>query len=181
MATVEALATRGYAGASTTEICRIAGVSRGAQLHHYPAKSALMAAAVNHLFERRHALLRAAIKKVPAGGDRLRMGLETLWSIYSTDAHAAWMELVIAGRTDPELQAHLLEVDAKLVAEGNRTCAELLGVPADKPWVSSVTRMVLALFEGLALNRALGVDDEERKRVLVAFEMLVSSAVGRRL
>ncbi len=179
-ATIEALATLGYRGASTTVICRLAGVSRGAQLHHYPTKAELMAAAVDHLFERRHGLLRDALEAAPPGKDRVGLGLDMLWSIFSTDAHAAWMELVVAGRTDPELAAQLLRVENKMVEAGRLTCARLLDGDPDDPRIAAVTRMVLALFEGLALNQALGGPDSDRTEALTAFARLVrASAQGR--
>ena len=50
-ATVELLAERGFAGTSTTLVSQRAGVSRGAQLHHFPAKNDLVVAAVEHITE----------------------------------------------------------------------------------------------------------------------------------
>ncbi len=58
-ATVECLVEHGWAGTTTTLIAERAGVSRGAQLHHYPTKAALVLAAVSHLAERRAAEIRA--------------------------------------------------------------------------------------------------------------------------
>ncbi len=48
-ATVDCLVERGWAGTTTTVIAERAMVSRGAQLHHYPTKAELVAAAVAHL------------------------------------------------------------------------------------------------------------------------------------
>ena len=45
-ATVELLVERGFAGTSTTLVSERAGVSRGAQLHHFPTKNDLVVAAV---------------------------------------------------------------------------------------------------------------------------------------
>ncbi len=174
-ATIEALAALGYRGASTTEICRRAGVSRGAMLHHYPTKSELLAAAVDHLFERRHGMLRDALASAPPGADRVGLGLALLWEIYATDAHAAWMELVVAGRTDPELRIHLRRVEERMVAAGRRTCAELMGTDPDDPRTAAVTRMVLALFEGLALQQALGGPEQDQTEALGAFARLVTT------
>src|SRR5512132_1726013 len=58
-ATVECLVEHGWSGATTTVIAERAGVSRGAQLHHYPTRAALVLAAVEHLAERRAAEIRA--------------------------------------------------------------------------------------------------------------------------
>ena len=49
---MECLAELGWSGTSTTEVARRAGVSRGAQQHHYPTKMLLVAAALEHLLDR---------------------------------------------------------------------------------------------------------------------------------
>ena len=54
-ATIECLITHGWSGTSTTLVSQRAGVSRGAQLHHFPTKNALVLASVVHLSERRAA------------------------------------------------------------------------------------------------------------------------------
>ena len=54
-ATVELLVERGFSGTSTTLVSERAGVSRGAQLHHFPTKNDLVLAAVEHLTELRGA------------------------------------------------------------------------------------------------------------------------------
>ena len=64
-ATVELLVERGFSGTSTTLVSERAGVSRGAQLHHFPTKNDLVVAAVEHLTEVRGAELAAAAAAVP--------------------------------------------------------------------------------------------------------------------
>jgi AcrR family transcriptional regulator len=51
-ATVDALVHHGYAGASTTEICKRAGVSQGALFRYWPTKGELLADAAQHLLQR---------------------------------------------------------------------------------------------------------------------------------
>ena len=48
-ATVDCLVEHGWSGTSTTLVSQRAGVSRGAQLHHFPTKNDLVLAAVDHL------------------------------------------------------------------------------------------------------------------------------------
>ena len=57
-ATVECLVEHGWSGTSTTLVSQRAGVSRGAQLHHFPTKNDLVVAAVEHLSEVRGEELR---------------------------------------------------------------------------------------------------------------------------
>src|SRR3989337_1785880 len=71
-ATIECLGERGWAGTSTTLVSRRAGVSRGAQLHHFPTKADLVVAAVEHLTEVRGAELAAAARALPTGAKRTR-------------------------------------------------------------------------------------------------------------
>ena len=54
-AAIECLVKRGYAATTTIETARRAGVSRGAELHHFPSKAELLTTAVDHLFDRRRA------------------------------------------------------------------------------------------------------------------------------
>ena len=68
-------------------------MSRGAQLHHYPTKAALLAAAMEHLMERRHAEFRAAMGEPPVD---VASALGKLWEIYSGPTFRAWLELVVA-------------------------------------------------------------------------------------
>lgn len=51
-AAFEVMRRRGYAGFRTAEVAKVAGVSRGAQLHHFPTKDSLVVAAVEHVFTR---------------------------------------------------------------------------------------------------------------------------------
>ncbi len=45
------LIDRGYANTTTSEIAERAGLSRGAQLYHFPRKEELLTNAVEHLFQ----------------------------------------------------------------------------------------------------------------------------------
>src|SRR4051812_49868558 len=65
-ATIDCLIKYGWSGTTTTIVAETAGVSRGAQLHHYPTKSALVLAAVEHLTQRRADELRAEAAALPA-------------------------------------------------------------------------------------------------------------------
>jgi len=51
-ATIDCLVEHGWSGTSTTQVSQRAGVSRGAQLHHFPTKNDLVVAAVVPLEQR---------------------------------------------------------------------------------------------------------------------------------
>jgi AcrR family transcriptional regulator len=171
-ATVGCLVAHGYAGTSTTEVCKLAGVSRGAQLHHYPTKAELVAAAVEHIFARRHAEFR---KKFGGGDVSIGDLLGALWKIYRGPTLYAWMELVVAARTDPQLQRQVAAVDASFFAQACATFAELFGAQdVAESEVAARTRLVLSTLDGLALHRVVDPDDAHVQRVLQSLQTLLS-------
>src|SRR5579884_4027610 len=74
-ATIACLVEDGYASTTTAKVSQRAGVSRGAHLHHFQTRQALLAAAMEHLAARRAEHLQAAAAKLPAGPERLAAGL----------------------------------------------------------------------------------------------------------
>src|SRR5262249_39808617 len=73
-ATVDCLIEHGWARTTTTLIADRAGLSRGAQLHHSPTKTALVLAAITHLSQRRAADLTAEAAQLPTEPSQERVG-----------------------------------------------------------------------------------------------------------
>lgn len=117
-ATLGALVELGYAGTTTTVVSERAGVSRGAQLHHFPNRDSLVTAAIEHLFE---VLTDDYTERFEALGvsDRedsatlLPKALGLLWSSFDHPCFPAVIELYTAARTDRALHEALLPVAQK--------------------------------------------------------------------
>jgi AcrR family transcriptional regulator len=125
-AAVECLAANGYASLTTNDIARRAGVSRGAQLHHFPTKADLMAASVEHLPDRRLREFQAALTNVPPGAADIDALIDLVWSLFDGPAFVAWVELWVAARTDAVLAATMVGVDRRFTAESRRLAVEAL-------------------------------------------------------
>jgi AcrR family transcriptional regulator len=172
-ATAACLAELGYRNTSTTEICRRAGVSRGAMLHHFPSKAVLVAASCEHIFNRRVEEFRAAIAQVPQGGDPIGAAIDILWEMFKGDTFAAWYELIIVGRTDADLRPHVSIVAAHLEATVRETWFELFAPPAsDDPdtlaLYETAPAFLFSILDGLAITRMTGMPgaEAEADRVL---------------
>ncbi|MCA9588030.1 MAG: MMPL family transporter [Myxococcales bacterium] len=103
-ATVQCVIERGYRATSLPEVCRRAGVSRGAQLHHYKTKQELVAAAVEHLLSQRLVELDMRLRQSADGVLDLSDAASRIWAVYTGDTFYAWLELTVAARTEPALR-----------------------------------------------------------------------------
>ena len=165
-AAVDCLVERGWAGTTTTLVADRARVSRGAQLHHYRTKSALLIAAVEHLAERRSAELRAEAAGLPPDGDRLEATIELLASLFTGPLFAAAIEVWVAARTDPALRSALVPVEARFGREVHRLTVELLGANESRPGVREAVQTTLDLMRGLGVASLLTDDSARRTRLL---------------
>ena len=165
-ATVELLVERGFAGTSTTLVSERAGVSRGAQLHHFPTKNDLVVAAVEHLTERRGAELAAAAGHLPAGGRRTRAVVEMLGDHFTSPVFAAAHELWVAARTDEALLAAVGPLEQRVGREAHRMTVAALGVDESRPGVRELVQATLDLVRGLGLASTITDDSARRRRIL---------------
>jgi AcrR family transcriptional regulator len=177
-ATLESLLAVGYARTSTIEVAARAGVSRGAQLHHYPTKKDLVAASVGYLLEKRLEAFRTAFAKLPEGADRHVAAVDLLWEGTSSDAFYAWLELLVASRTDPSLHETVVDIQKQFVVRVQSTFREFFNPSGDggaeRPFdIAPVFSM--ALMQGLALERIVERDDPRIKICLAALRALAST------
>ncbi len=179
-ATIECLSELGYARTTTTEIAERAGVSRGAQLHHFPTKAELVTSAVEHLFEKRTEEFRRALAGLPESIDRGAASVDLLWSMVSGPTFYAWLELLVAARTDPELRKTVTEISARFGENVDRTHRELFPAhAASSPFFAIAPTFTFALLQGLALDRILGEDDPRLGAVLEALKALSALIMPR--
>lgn len=109
-ATLSCIKDKGLMNTSTTEVAQRADVSRGALLHHFPTKEALLTEALRSL------LLHEAAEAERTANSVLDQSLTTdqfidfVWERFSGDLYMVSMEFVNAARTDPKIKAALVPV-----------------------------------------------------------------------
>ena len=179
-AAIDCLHDLGYAGTSTPEIARRAGLSRGAQLHHFPTKTELVVGAVQHLFDRRREEFLRAFAARPQGSDPIEVAIDILWSMVSGPTFKVWLELAVAARTDPELGEPVAELTERLAALIEQTFRELFPPPAGPtPFFAVAPRFAFALLDGLALERINARDPRAHEPVLAALKGLARLVMPR--
>lgn len=115
-AAIECFIDHGYAKTTTALIAEYAGVSRGAMMHHFPSRAAVLKAVIEYLHELRlkeYADLMADID-VPdrqLGPETTEKSVRAVWKYVNLPSFIAYQELVMASRTDPELNSVLEPVE----------------------------------------------------------------------
>ena len=163
---VECLVEHGFAGTSTTLVSERAGVSRGAQLHHFPTKNDLVLAAVDHLTAVRGSELAAAASRLPSGARRTRAVLTMLGDHFTSPVFTAALELWVAARTDENLLAAVAPLEQRVGRETHRLTVELLGADEAQPGVRELVQATLDLVRGLGLASTITDDTRRRSRIL---------------
>jgi AcrR family transcriptional regulator len=180
-ATVECLVELGHARTTVQEICQRAGLSRGAQQHHFTTKAELMTSALEHLFKRLSEQILAATAELPSGPERIEAGIDLLWQAYSGTLSTAAVELWVAARTDPELRRTLLPVDRALGHATLEFYRELMGSDdLDDGRLKTLVLLTVNLVRGLALDAMIGGDERRRTTLLAEWKTLVTEQFGRR-
>lgn len=151
-ATIECLVDYGYAGTTTVRIVERAGVSRGAQVHHYPTKADLVAEAVRHLAAKRADEFVDEVSALPSKGrKRIEMLLDRLWAIHTSPLFAASMELILASRTDPELRDRMVEVERDVTQRINANLVDLFPELAGERRFRDSVDATLAAMRGVGM------------------------------
>jgi AcrR family transcriptional regulator len=163
-ATIVCLVEDGYANTTTARVAERAGVSRGAHLHHFQTRSALVAAAVEHLRARRAEELFAAADALPSGPERIGEGLDLLWSSYSSPLFQGALDLWSAGRTDAELREHLVAIERDFDRQTLELARRLFPDAAERPEFERLIEFSISAIRGLTLLDTLHPGRERSRR-----------------
>jgi AcrR family transcriptional regulator len=174
-AAIACLVEIGYARMTTSDVAQRAGVSRGAQLHHFPSKVELVTSAIRHLADRRVAELRRDAHALPAGERGISQITELTWSYSSGPLFMAAMELIVAARTDRELHAALWPIEKEFAQTSSQLLRELYAGYAGHPDFELMVHLTVHMMRGMALQKILKDDDRHRRKALKLWERMMSA------
>jgi AcrR family transcriptional regulator len=163
-ATIACLVEEGYANTTTARVAERAGVSRGAHLHHFQTRSALVAAAVEHLRVRRAEELLAAADALPSGPERVAQALDLLWRSYTSPLFQGALDLWSAGRTDAELRSHLVKIEREFDRQTMELARRLFPEAAERPDFENLIELAASTIRGLTLLDTLHAGRERSRR-----------------
>jgi AcrR family transcriptional regulator len=153
-ATIESLIEVGYAGTTIRRVTELAGVSQGAQSHHFPHRVDLVISAFERLAERRIDRYRQRARELPPDrGQRLRALLDLLWEDFSSPVFTVAVKLWVAAAEDEELRQRLVPVEKRIHANMAKLSAEVAGELGAEPGFDRKLAVAMNTVAGLALTR----------------------------
>ncbi len=153
-ATVESLIDVGYPATTIRRVTELAGVSQGAQSHHFPHRVDLVTCAFENLAEGR--IERYGELAGRLSGDRptrLRALLDLLWEDFSSPVFTVAVKLWVAAAEDEELRERLVPVEKRIHSNMARLSAEVAGELGAEPGFDRKLAVAMNTVAGLALTR----------------------------
>lgn len=184
-ATVECLVTYGYAGTTTQRVAEVAGVTRGAQVHHFRSKEDLVVAAIEHLAEQRAQAAVRDLGRVAPGPDTASMVLDYLWESHQGPVFVATLELWVAARTDAVLAAQIERVEPIVTGALIGALAQLVPDRAAQKELRDLAYTAMDALRGILLSSFADRDSERARkrwdRVCVYLRRMLSDTLSSEL
>lgn len=170
-AAVTCFVERGYANTTTAVIAEEAGVSRGAMMHHFPARQAVLNAVIEHLHQRRIEEYSALMKGLDNPDRRLtkksiRASVEAAWRYVNMPTFIAYQELQNASRTDPELREMMQSLEKEYERHYNETVKEVFPHWRDLEILETANDVVHFMMRGMATSHMCTRKQQRVRRVI---------------
>jgi AcrR family transcriptional regulator len=163
-ATIECLVTYGYAGITTPRVAELAGVTRGAQIHHFRSKEDLVVAAIEHLAQQRTQAAIREFGRVEASSDPVSTVLDFLWEAHQGPMFVATVELWVAARTDDVLARHIERVEPLVNSTLISAIAQLVPDHAVRKELRNFVYTAMDALRGILLNSFVDRDAGRARR-----------------
>lgn len=156
------LRERGYGGLRTNEVSDRAGVSRGAQLHHFPTKYELILATLAYLNERMLAESRRRATAAQKSADPIADAIADAKDFFFSDYFFVSLAITMGDARDEDLMRHTVPMsrDARFAAE--KMWLEALvarGIP--RKLGTDILALTLSIVRGMAVRTI--IDDDRKK------------------
>jgi AcrR family transcriptional regulator len=162
-ATIDCLVQYGYNGTTTPRVAEMAGVTRGAQVHHFGSKNDLVIAALQHLAAKRAAATVGNVGELNASEDPIGTVLDLLWDVHQGPMFIAAVELWVAGRTDPALGREVAKFESIVASSLMTAVGEFVPEQIHKPMLDFLYTAMDAL-RGILIASFVDTDPSRARR-----------------
>jgi AcrR family transcriptional regulator len=178
-ATIDEIHAVGYHAATTHRIAERAQVSRGALLHHFPARADLVRAALEALLDDGTAAIRSVSRDVRSGALPLADFVEFLWPLFSGRFFQLSMELINESRTDASLRESLVPVVQRFHAALDAIWVEFCDAGSRPPREARIIlNLTVNLMRGMGVQTVLRPDPDYFRDLIEAWKAVLPQLIG---
>ena len=143
----------GYSATTVSAVADEAGGSRGAMTHQFKAKTDLMLAVVQSVFESDSDAYNQTIREMEPARWLERLP-QTMWSVMSQPSGIALMEIMLASRSDLDLAGQLRTLQKTIDERAHQWSAERVRAAGltPVPQAEAIHELYVAAIRGLALE-----------------------------
>lgn len=173
-ATISVIHRLGYGGATTALIAEEAGVSRGAILHHFGTRAALMAEVIRDVFEKE----RAEYDRLDTEshlGRKVSDWPAMLWHVFRQPSGLAVLEILQAARSDAELSELVTSTQQAIEDLAQESMSTSFGAPRNPVFMDEM-RLIVWAIRGLSIAQVLVKDPEEIDGSVSLFSRILEAA-----
>jgi AcrR family transcriptional regulator len=152
-AAADLIRTRGYARFRTADVATAAGLSRGAQLHHFPTKDSLVVATLAYVFEQSQALSRRRAASISKPRDLIEVVIEDAREFFFSEHFKVAIDIVLSTSTDQSVRKQITDMSRRARRPVETAWAEALsanGVPG--PLAVDLVALTLSVVRGMAIR-----------------------------
>lgn len=106
-AAIACLVDEGFHQLSVARVAARADLTRAATVYHFAGREDLLKAVATYLLDKRARLYWEAVRDVPDEPSQIRQFIDIYWQQVTSDLFVAFVELLVAARTDRSLNAML--------------------------------------------------------------------------
>ncbi len=175
-ATVQCLCEHGYAATTTNKVVALAGCTRGAALHHFDSKIDLIVETARHIIEVQNRFRRSLRSGSEDPYDRLLETVDVVWASWKQPHALALLEIDIAARGDPELDARYREIRREIRQsqfEAYSRIAQGAG-ELDEAFNRALMVLTVSAMRGLTLERLMMANDDEVEKAMDLLKLMRS-------
>lgn len=167
-AAFEVIREKGFANFRTSAVAQKAGVSQGAQLHHYPTKNDLTIAAMDYAYERSHSLFIRNIAAFSADEDPVEAAIKDAEDFFLSEYFLVALDILMAGGKNEELREQQIKmaVSSRSIVE-QAWIRKLIELGWDSNEAVDVLNMTFCLVRGYAI-KLLIIDDMDDYHTMMA-------------
>lgn len=160
-------AERGLAHTSTQDIARHTQVSRGAMLYHFPSRTSLIQASYAEMLSRESDRLRAFVRTLRPGQNRLKALAEYIWERYRSGIFQVSMDYISLARIDVDELAYVSDQSQKFNDALNEVWnIELEAFGCEGEARQAMTKEFICLVRGMAFQSRWRDDPEYFQNML---------------